>query len=229
LLAFRRFARSTDIRTTMFSILPVVPCGDNLTLAVLDYQQTHEMAYLTACASSFVFDYIVRQKQGGTNLNYFILKQIPVLPPSQYTAICTWDNNVSLGDWIFPRALELTYTAWDLEPFAKDCGYDGPPFHWNEERRFLLRCELDAAYFHLYGIERDDVDYIMETFPIVKRKDEKEFGEYRTKRVMLGVYDEMGKAMEVGEAYRTRLVPPAADRSVAHTAKERMDVIVGGE
>ena len=81
--------------------------------------------------------------------------------------------------------LELTYTAWDLEPFAKDCGYDGPPFRWDEERRFLLRCELDAAYFHLYGIARDDVDYIMETFPIVKRKDEAQHGEYRTKRVIL--------------------------------------------
>jgi hypothetical protein len=62
----------------------------------------------------------------------------------------------------------------------------------NEERRFLLRCELDAAYFHLYVIERDDVDYIMETFPIVKRKDEKQYGEYRTKRVILEMYDEEG-------------------------------------
>jgi hypothetical protein len=93
----------------------------------------------------------------------------------------------------------------------------------------LLRCELDAAYFHLYGIERDDVDYIMETFPIVKRKDEKVFGEYRTKRVILEVYDEMGRAMETGEAYRTRLVPPAANPSVAHAPRERMDIIIGGE
>jgi hypothetical protein len=74
--------------------------------------------------------------------------------------------------FIVPRVLELTYTAWDLQPFAQDVGYDGPPFIWNEDRRFLMRCELDALYFHLYGIVRDDVDYIMEPFPIVKRKDE---------------------------------------------------------
>jgi len=92
-----------------------------------------------------------------------------------------------------------------------------------------LRCELDAAYFHLYGIERDDVDYIMETFPIVKRKDEREFGEFRTKRVILEVFDEMRRAMESGEKYGARLVPPAADPAVAHAARERMDVIVGGE
>jgi hypothetical protein len=70
--------------------------------------------------------------------------------------------------------------------------------------------------FHLYGIERDDVDYIMETFPIVRRKDEKQYGEYRTKRVILEIYDEMKRAMETGEAYRTRLEPRPADLAVAH-------------
>jgi hypothetical protein len=83
------------------------------------------------------------------------------------------------------------------------------------ERRFLLRCELDAAYFHLYGIERDDVDYIMETFPIVKRKDEQKYGEYRTKRVILEMFDEMKRAMETGEAYWTCLEPGPAVWAVA--------------
>ena len=119
-----------------------------------------------------------------------------------------------------PRVLELTYTAWDLQPFAHDCGYDGPPFRWDEERRFLLRCELDAAYFHLYGIARDDVDYIMDTFPIVRRKDEAAHGEYRTKRVILEIYDEMAEAMRTGEPYRTRLDPPPADPRVAHPPRE---------
>ncbi len=93
----------------------------------------------------------VQQKPGGTHMTFSILKQLPMLPPNQYPVICKWDHQALLGDWIFPGALELTYTAWDLETFAKDCGYDGPPFRWNEERRFLLHCELDAAYFHLYG------------------------------------------------------------------------------
>jgi len=87
-----------------------------------------------------------------------------------------------------------------------------------------LRCELDAAYFHLYGIERDDVDYIMKTFPIVKRKDEKQYGKYRTKRVILEIYDEMNRAMEAGEPYQTRLVPSPADLSVAHAPRESIDI-----
>src|SRR5262249_20174030 len=102
------------------------------------------------------------------------------------------------------------YTAYDLKGFATDCGYDGPPFRWDEERRFLLRCELDAAFFHLYGIVYNDVDYILETFSRVKYKDEQAYGEYRTKRVILDIYDTMQQAMETGTPYHTRLDPPPA-------------------
>jgi len=77
-----------------------------------------------------------------------------------------------------------------------------------------------VAYFHLYGVERDDVDYIMETFPIVRRRDEKEYGEYRTKRVILEIYDEMKRAMETEVPYVTRLEPPPADAGVAHEPRE---------
>jgi hypothetical protein len=66
------------------------------------------------------------------------------------------------------------------------------------------------VYFHLYGIRRDDVDYILDTFPIVKRKDEQAHGEYRTKRVILDIYDTMQQAMETGTPYHTRLDPPPA-------------------
>jgi len=140
---------------------------------------------------------------------------------------------------MFPRVLELTYTAWDLEPFAQDCGWPGPPFRWDEERRFLLRCELDAAFFHLYlcaesdwrqqpaalteyfRTPRDAVAYIMDTFPIVKRKDEAKFnGNYRTKRVILEIYDEMAQAMSTGVPYQTRLNPPPADPACCHPQKK---------
>jgi len=112
------------------------------------------------------------------------------------------------------------YTAWDLASFAADMGWSGPPYRWDDQRRFVLRCELDAAFFHLYGIERDDVDHIMETFPIVKRNDEKRYGEYRTKRVILEIYDEMAQAMRTGKPFQTRLDPLPADPRVAHSFKE---------
>jgi hypothetical protein len=146
--------------------------------------------------------------------------------------------------------LELSYTAWDLEPFAQDCGWSGPPFRWDEERRFLLRCELDAAFFHLYlpahtnggwrparkadgcpydetpeqlaeltrhfPTPRDAVAYIMDTFPIVKRKDETAHGTYRTKDTILAIYDAMTEAIHTGHPYQTRLAPSPASIRVAH-------------
>ena len=78
---------------------------------------------------------------------------------------------------------------------------------------------MDAAYFHMYGINREDVDYIMETFPIVKRKDAKKYGEYRTKRVILECYDAMAEAIKTGRPYQTILDPPPADPRVAHSEK----------
>ncbi len=60
----------------------------------------------------------------------------------------------------------------------------------------------------------------METFPIVKRKDERLYEEYRTKRVILEMYDEMRRMMEMGEVYRTRLEPEPADAAIEHAPKE---------
>jgi hypothetical protein len=157
---------------------------------------------------SYPFDYLVRQKTSQPSLPQNCVEQTPVIPPEYY--------NSDIVDLIATCVLELSYTAWDLQPFAEDCGYNGAPFKWDEERRFLIRSELDAAYFHLYGINRDDVDYIMDTFPIVKRKDEAKYGEYRTKRVILEMYDQMKVAMASGKGYYTRLDPPPADERVAH-------------
>ncbi len=216
MLGFRLIARSTDIRTAIFSIIPATACGHSLPIAILNPGSSSNLAILSACVSSFIVDYITRQKLGGTNIAQFILKQLPILPMDRYSNRSKWDNTSFIADWVLPRALELTYTAWDLEAFAQDCGYDGPPFRWDEERRFLLRCELDAAYFLLYEIARDDVDYIMDTFRVWKEKEEKRFGAYRTKRVILEIYDEMTQAIETGQAYRTRLEPGPADPAVAH-------------
>ena len=134
---------------------------------------------------------------------------------------CDWDRQISITDWLTPRVLELVYTAWDLQAFAASVGYSGAPFRWDVARREQLRAELDACFFHLYGIERDDLDYIMETFAIVRRKDVAAHGEFRTKRLILEVYDAMAKAVETAEPYQTIVDPPAADPSVCHDPATR--------
>ena len=88
-------------------------------------------------------------------------------------------------DLVRDHVLRLTYTAHDMAPFARDLGYDGPPFTWDEEERRHLRARLDALYFHLYGLSREDAGYVLDTFPIVQRQDEVEFGSYRTRDLIL--------------------------------------------
>jgi hypothetical protein len=212
-------ARSS-VRTVVACMIPRVAVGHKLPL-MMPEAEPPLVACLYACLCSFALDYAARQKIGGTSLTYFIIKQFPVLAPSTYAGATPWQRGTPLREWLLPRVLELTYTAWDLEPFAQDVGYDGPPFRWDAARRFLLRAELDAAFFHLYGIPRDDTDYIMETFPIVRKNDEKTHGEYRTKRVILEIYDEMAEAIRTGKPYRARLDPPPADPRVAHPESTR--------
>jgi len=237
-LGYKDIGSSTNERTLLACILPRAGIVDSVNLVGLAL--AFEMR-LTGCLlanfNSLVLDYVVRQKMGGLHIKFYLLHQVPVLPPSYFRAPCVWTGEIQLQDWILARVLELTCTAWDLTSFAQDCGWLGPPFRWDEERRFLLRCELDAAFFHLYlGPEKEwrrqpevltkdyptprhAVDYIMETFPIVKRRDEENHGEYRTKRLILAIYDEMQQAADTGRSYQTRLDPPPADPRVAHSPR----------
>lgn len=229
-LGWRDICRSTDQRTVIASVLPKWAVGNTFPL-IFPSQSPRKTALLYANLCSFALDYAARQKIGGTHLNYIQMRQLPLFSPNQYQKSDYWTGDVSFECWVLPRVLELTYTAWDLEAFGRDVGYDGPPFRWEPDRRFLLRCELDAAFFHLYGISRDDADYILETFPIVRKNDEKAHGEYRTKRVILDIYDELALASRTGRAYVSRLDPPPADPRVAHPASTRPQIrhIAGGE
>ncbi|WP_318556418.1 Eco57I restriction-modification methylase domain-containing protein [Geobacter anodireducens] len=191
---WKEITSSTNERTLISCLLPLVGIGHKIPIFLPDTQCRLLTPQLVACLSSYVCDFVSRQKLGTASLTPFTIKQLPVLPPDLFEQNCPWrENKIKYDRWLLPRIVELTYTAWDMKPFAEDYGFDGPPFLWDEERRFQLRCELDAAFFHLYGIERDDVDYIMETFPSVKRKDEAQFASYRTKDTILKIYDELGR------------------------------------
>ncbi len=194
-IGFRDICRSTDVRTAIFSVVPRTAVGHKLPLLHTQQSPT-DVLCLLACASSFIFDYIVRQKLGGTSLTYGYLKQIPMLPLARLREPGPWDSTQPAKELIATTTLELTYTAHDLQGFAVAQEYAGPPFAWDAERRHQLRATLDAAFFHLYGISREDVAYIMDTFPIIKRHDEATFGHYRTRDTILEFYDAMaGGAM----------------------------------
>ncbi len=236
LLGFRDITNATNERTAIFSLLPRVGVGHK---APLIFLTTEGLAIATslflATVNSLAFDFIARQKVGGTNLTFFILKQLPVLPPTAFSPA-----DIA---FIVPRVLELVYTAWDITAFAadvwaeadealraliverwkanhkatkgaKDWTHEEPlcplclsgayhlhPFIWHDERRARIRAELDARIARLYGLTRDELRYILdpadvygadfpgETFRVLKEKEIRQFGEYRTRRLALAAWD----------------------------------------
>lgn len=234
-LAFRNICRSNDERTSIFSILPNVGVGNSATLLLTSINQASFISCLLANFNSLVLDYITRQKISEINLNFFIVKQLPVLPLEAY---------IPAGiEFISSRVLELVYTAFDLQSFAEDMGYHGEPFRWDEDRRAVLRAELDAYYARLYGLNRKQLRYILdpadltrrelenildpweevadpldpagynsrratsdfpgETFRVLKEKEIKKFGEYRTRRLVLEAWERL-KNVQIGnpEGYK---------------------------
>ncbi|MFS8861296.1 hypothetical protein NW852_12495, partial [Synechococcus sp. H60.1] len=263
LLGFRDVARSTDERTAIFGLLPRVGVGHTMPIVLTGEISAIHISCFLANLNVLIFDWTLRQKIGGTHLTFFILRQLPVLPPSAYTP-------ADLA-FIVPRVLELTYTAWDMKPFADDVwneairlgetecfealravvgphpptpspkawgegdqggeGIPCPPFRWDEDRRAVLRAELDAYYARLYGLTRKQLRYILdpadlterelenildpweevedpldpagyarrvaastfpgETFRVLKEKEMRQFGEYRTRRLVLEAWERL--------------------------------------
>jgi len=91
-----------------------------------------------------------------------------------------------------------------------------PPYRWDEDRRAILRAELDAFYARAYGLTRDELRYILdpadvkgadypsETFRVLKQNEIRRYGEYRTARLVLAAWDKMERG-EIPE-----IAPPIA-------------------
>ena len=179
-LGFRDIARPTDVRTMIASIVPWAGYGNKVPL--LRAHDASVVTLLTANLNSTCFDFVARSKVQGTAMNWYIVEQLPVIAAEGYDQRF---GDKTASDLVHDHVLRLTYTANDMAPIARDLGYDGPPFIWDEEERRHLRARLDALYFHLYGLSREDAGYVLETFPIVRRQDEAAFGSYRTRDLIL--------------------------------------------
>ena len=217
----RGLTNATNQRTLVTSAFPFGGVGNSFHVWSVSKEHFGDRtAALYGNLAALVIDYVVRQKVGGTNLNFFYVEQFPVLPPSAY----------SDADLVFivPRVLELSYTSHSMAPFARDLGYEGPPFAWDEDRRAHLRAELDAWYALAYGLTRDELRYVLdpkdvmgadypsETFRVLQKNEIAKHGEYRTQRLVLAAYDSLSAA-----APETATL---ADRQWQGTISEEADV-----
>ena len=190
LLGFKDVTAPTNVRSMIAALIPGSGVGNTLPIVPIDGRDAVAAAHLVANFNAVPFDYVARQKIQGQHLNWFIVEQLPVVPPERYENVGFGPKTA--GEIVREAVLELTYTAHDMAPFARDMGHvdaDGdvlPPFAWDEERRLRLRAKLDAVFFHLYGVtDRDDLRYVYSTFPIVERKETAAYGTYRSRDLCL--------------------------------------------
>ncbi|PWT84237.1 MAG: hypothetical protein C5B58_05035, partial [Acidobacteria bacterium] len=193
LLACRNISDSRNERTFVASILPFCALGNSGSALFIDPKLLDKLPLLIANLNSLVFDYVAKQKIPGTNINYFMIEQLPALPPSAYSSR---DIN-----FIKPRVVELVYTAEDLKAFAVDFGFAAMTPSWNPQRRERIRAELDAYYAYLYGLTRRELEYVLdpkgvmgedypsESFRVLEENELRKFQEYRTKRLVLEAWD----------------------------------------
>jgi hypothetical protein len=211
-LGFRDITNTTNERTLIAGLLPRSAVGNNLPLVLVG---GGPVACLAAAMSSLAADFLGRLKVGGTHMNFFLIEQLPVPLPGAFLEKCSWDLCHQMQDWIEDRVDELMYTAGDTASAAASIGDDGEPFVWDSGRRAVLRAELDAAFFHIYGIDsREDVAYILSTFLIVNRKDPELAGR------VLAAYDALANAAKTGIPYVSPLHPPPGE-GLRHSEPQR--------
>lgn len=203
-------------RSLVGTIIPRSAAGHKAPLMICDHSPA-ERVILATVLSSLVADYAVRQKTNA--MTFFVMEQAAVLSRDSLSEPLTWLGETA-GDWLLPRALELFYTNNELYALCEDLGRTHPPFVWNAERRALIQAEIDAAMLHLYGLDREQADWILDSFAVLRKYEERDHGEFRTKRLVLTAYDAMTKAKATGTAFQTPLSPSPADPSLCHPTPE---------
>lgn len=197
LCGFKKITAPTNERTFHFSVFPFGAVAANMPTVFLNDFKINSKAItaLIGNFSSLILDFVARQKIGGINVAFYNVKQLPIFPPNKY-------SNDDL-EFISSRVISLIYSSWDMKPFADEMGYFGEPIEFDTASRSILIAELDAYYARLYGLTRDELRYILdpidvmgddypsETFRVLKKNEEKEFGEYRTQRLVLEAWDKL--------------------------------------
>lgn len=205
MLGYRGITNATNERTFVISLIPSDKgVGNSTTLLFAEGTVANTLALATA--SSLPFDYVARQKIGGSNASISFVKQFPVIPFERIPEDLRWE--------IIKRVAELCYFNHDLDGWAEELfnelseeqQYELPqlgnkqPWSFDPDKRAVLQAELDAIFAHLYGLNTEDLRYILdpedvcgvgcinETFRVLKDNEIRQYGEYRTKRLVLDAW-----------------------------------------
>ncbi len=214
-LAWRQAARGADQRTMIVSLVPRAAVGHSLFLMHSE-RPFADRLLLLASLGSLTVDFALRTSMVGTNVSYYLVQQLPVPAPEDFERLVP-----GLGvmrHFISPRIAELTVT--DYAVLGQDVTYPAP-FTYDGKRRPVLQAELDAAFCLFYGLDRSDVEHLLESFSALSNQEVRKFGEFRTKRLVLETYEAMAAAKAQGKPYVSKLDPPPGHPSLMHSKLER--------
>jgi len=190
ILVLRRQARASDAVTAISAVVPSAAVEGSLSAFFPVAQHGLVTAAICANLNSFIFNFLLRLRQSGANVNKGVYEQIPLIATTDLLeSVAPWGGSETTGSWIGRRVVELCYTSSTLRAFAVACGVEHDPYPWNEVRRVRVRAELEAAFFLLYGLGRDQIEHIMNSFPIVRHQERQRFGTYRSLGLILEAYD----------------------------------------
>lgn len=180
-LAYRDVTNVNNERTAIATVLPSI--GFLQPLNGISCSDARTAAMVIASINSFACDFVARLRFTGRHLNVTTFSQLP---------IPKWMD----ASFVVPRVVELVYVGDCLKSFANECGYEGGPHVWNDNRRFQLKCELDAAFSHFYGLTAEDLGYIFETFNVLRSREEKAYGKFRTRDTVLEYFENLTETLK---------------------------------
>lgn len=207
-------------RTFIGTILPPTAMGHASPYLTTNIPHKDALA-LSALLSSLVVDYAVRQK--SSRMTFFIVEQLPMVERLKLEEVTIWLGE-EMREWLNKRALELFYTNWELECLASSVGVNLPPFRWEQSRRRALQAEIDAATMHFYDLEREQAEWVLNSFTVLRKYEERDHNEFCTKRLVLTAYDAMAEAKAAGTSYVSPLSPPPADPSLCYKTAESQTI-----
>jgi hypothetical protein len=194
-IAYKDVTSPTNTRTMIAALIPHVAVLNSAPLILTDGRITEtQQGCLLGNLNSVVLDFVARQKVGGLHLNFFIVEQLPAFAPDFYQRRCAWSKREKLAKWIADRVLKLTCVSHDMKPLAEAAKFKPLIHKWDPGERAELQAELDAAFFLLYGVRREDMEYILSTFNGIRKESEGALPGTTTRERILACYDRFWEA-----------------------------------
>lgn len=161
-IGFMAIGSATNIRSMFSSHIYDLPCGNAVPVFKVA-QGVGQGLGLVACLNGYSYDYALRARLGGINLNYFVVAETPVTAPLLWgqgksalvrIASLNWAHLRYAPEWLrLKRAVIQTRPSF-LSSWRK---------HWGitQFERLRFHCMLDAVVAEVYGLGWEDLAWIL--------------------------------------------------------------------